>query len=422
MSRSARTREIIRSAFTSLWAHRLRSVLTALGIIIGVASVITVVQLTKALEARIMADINKEGSLTFFLRPWTPPSVWKKGQKVRWRPVTPELVRELKELVPEVQIASPEFYVWGRQNLIKIGEITRRVTLHAMDENGLELANLELECGRGFTPTDRISRAPVMVLGSALAKDLDLGPESLGRTFTVAGQTAELIGILKKQGDIPFVPQSEEETAWGPDNEAYIPIASFKELQQPWSREQMSWRLQVDPRMRLADAEELLRANLRRVRGLKGDDPDNFELTTNRKQVEMVEKLGRNLLLASGAMVSISLLVGGIGVMNIMLVSVTERTREIGVRKALGARRRTILLQFLVEAIVLCLVGGALGVLLGTALGSTLSRLLMNAYGGIPLWALVSSLAVPALVGILFGLYPARRASRLDPIEALRYE
>jgi putative ABC transport system permease protein len=351
-----------------------------------------------------------------------PPSVWKKGQKVRWQPITPELVRELKELVPEIQIASPEYFIWNRQNIIKLGEITRRVTLHAMDENGLELANLELECGRGFTPTDRITRAPVMVLGNTLAKDLDLGAESLGRTFTIAGQTAELIGILKKQGDIPFVPQSEEETAWGPDNEAYVPTGAFKELHQPWTLNNMSWRLQVDPRMTLVDAEELLRSNVRRVRGLKGDDPDNFELATNRKQVEMVEKLGRNLLLASGAMVSISLLVGGIGVMNIMLVSVTERTREIGIRKALGARRRAILYQFLVEAIVLCLIGGILGVLLGLGLGSSLSRVLMKTMGSIPLWALVSSLAVPALVGILFGLYPARRASKLDPIEALRYE
>jgi putative ABC transport system permease protein len=419
---AAQTRETIRAAFTSLWAHRMRSVLTTLGIIIGVASVISVVQLTKALEARIMADINKEGSLTFFLRPWMPPSVWKKGQKIRWQPITPELVREMKELVPEVQIASPEYFIWGRQNLIKIGEITRRVSLHAMDENGMELANLDLECGRGFAPTDRISRAPVMILGNTLAKELDLGPESLGRTFTVAGQTAELIGILKKQGDIPFVPQNEEETAWGPDNEAYIPTGSFKELLQPWTLNNMSWRLQVDPRMTLADAEELLRTNMRRVRGLKGDDPDNFELNTNRKQVEMVEKLGRNLLLASGAMVSISLLVGGIGVMNIMLVNVTERTREIGVRKALGARRRTILMQFLVEAVVLCLAGGVLGVLLGLGLGSILSRVLMKTLGTIPLWALASSLAVPAFVGIVFGLYPARRASKLDPIEALRYE
>jgi putative ABC transport system permease protein len=128
------------------------------------------------------------------------------------------------------------------------------------------------------------------------------------------------------------------------------------------------------------------------------------------------------MLLASGAMVSVSLLVGGIGVMNIMLVSVRERTREIGIRKAIGARRRTILVQFLVEAVILCALGGLIGLVLGVGLGSLLSHFLMRHLGGIPLWALLASLGVPALVGLGFGIYPANKAAKLDPIESLRYE
>jgi len=416
-------KEPFRAAFRSLWAHRLRSVLTTLGIIIGVASVITVVHLTKSLEGRIMADVDREGSHTFFLRSWMPPSAWKKGQKIRWQSITPDLIKELKELVPEIQVASPEYYIWGRQNLLKAGTLSRRVFMHAIDENGMELANLELECGRGFTPTDRFSRAPVMILGHNLAKELDLGPESLGRTFTIAGQTAELIGILKKQGEIPFMPKGDdEESIGGTDNEVFVPLMSYKELARPWMLEQMTWRLQVNPTLPVADAQELIKANLRRVRGLRGDDPDNFDLATNRKQVEMVEKLSNTLLMASGAMVGISLLVGGIGVMNIMLVSVQERTREIGIRKALGARRRAILIQFLIEATLLCVIGGIIGIVLGLVLGTTLSHLLMKHLGTIPAWALLSALGVPAIVGLVFGLYPANRAAKLDPIEALRYE
>jgi putative ABC transport system permease protein len=422
MSLLVSTRETLRSAFLSLWSHKLRSGLTTLGIVIGVASVITVVQLMKGLEARIMEDVNREGSRTFMLTPWVPTSVWKKGQKIRFQPMTRDVVAELRELVPEIRVASPEYFIWGRHLLMKVGRNQRRVFIHAMDEHGLELAGLELAAGRGFTPVDRNIHAPVVILGALIAQEMELTEANLGQTFTIAGQTAELIGILKKVGDIPFMPQNDEDQVGGTDNEVICPVGSFKPLTNPWNLNQMSWRLQVDDKLQVQAAEDLIKLNLRRVRGLRGDDPDNFELNTNRKQVEMMEKLTRTLLLASAAMVSISLLVGGVGVMNIMLVSVTERTREIGLRKALGARRRAILLQFLVEAIVLCLAGGLLGIGLGFAVGTTLSQWLMHHLGSIPAWALASSIAVPALVGLIFGFYPARRAAGLDPIESLRYE
>jgi putative ABC transport system permease protein len=407
-------------AFVSLWMHKLRSALTTLGIVIGVASVITVVQLMKSMEGRIMADVNRSGSHTFFLSPWMPSSVWKKGLKIRRQALSADQMRDLRELVPEIQVASPSYEIWNAQ--LKTGSGQQRVSLSALDEYGLELSGLDIELGRGFTPTDRIIRAPVVILGARLAQELDLDATSLGKTLTINGRTAELIAILKKQGDLPFLPQDEEAAAWGPDSQAYIPYGSFKELAQTWALENMIWRLQMDDHLSLAAAEDLLHTNLRRVRGLKGDDPDNFRLETKRKEVEKVEKLSRTLLIASGAMVSVSLLVGGIGVMNIMLVAVRERTREIGIRKALGARRRTILLQFLVEAVILCLLGGLLGVGLGLGLGSLLSRLLMNHLASVPPWALAASFLVPALVGIGFGIYPANRAAKLDPIESLRYE
>ena len=419
MKNTFATREILRAAFQSLWAHRLRSALTTLGIVIGVASVIAVMQLMKALEGRIMAVVNRSGSHTFSLSPWSSES-WRKGKTVRFQPMTREVVGDLRELVPEIRMACPEYYMFVRKMMV--GRNQRRAIMHAMDENGLELAGLELAAGRGFTAVDRVTRAPVVILGAVIAEEMDLTAASLGKTFTLNGQTAELIGILKKQGDIPFMPKDDGAEIFGTDGQVICPFGSFKELTRPWTLDNMSWRLSVDDRLAVPAAEQLLKANLRRVRGLRGDDPDNFQLETNRKMVEQIEKLTRTLMLGSGAMVSISLLVGGIGVMNIMLVSVTERTREIGIRKALGARRRAILVQFLVEAVVLCLLGGVLGILVGFGVGTALSRWVMHQTGSVPLWALSASIAVPALVGLAFGFYPANRAAKLDPIESLRYE
>ncbi|HEX9081398.1 MAG TPA: FtsX-like permease family protein, partial [Holophagaceae bacterium] len=308
---------------------------------------------------------------------------------------------------------------------MKAGSLSRRLSyLTAIDENGLDLGNLDLACGRGFTTTDRLTRANVAIVGAKVADDMGFTEASLGKTFTVNGQTAELVGILKAHEGVPFVPQDngDEADMWGPDAMFYVPFGSFRELARPGAFDNAYWTLEVDGKVPVTEAQETLRDALRRIRGLHGSDVDNFMLESNSRAIAKVEKISRTLMLASGAMVGISLLVGGIGVMNIMLVSVTERTREIGVRKAMGARRRQILFQFLIEAVVLCLLGGLMGLVLGLGTGTLLSRLLMKHLGGVPLWALVSSLLVPASVGLAFGLYPANRAAKLDPIEALRYE
>jgi len=420
-----RFQETFRTAVASIWAHRMRSMLTTLGIIIGVGSVITVVNLTKGLEGRIMSDVKQEGTHTFFIGSWVPYSRFKTA-KIRRMPMDHQTIRELRELMPQILVASPQSTIFSPQMVVKAGSVTRRVTyLTAVDENGLDLSNRELACGRNFTATDRTTRAPLAILGATIAEDLGLGEHSVGKHFTVAGQTVELVGILKKHGEIPFMPsggEDEDSAMWGPDGMFFVPFGSLRELARPGAFDSPFWRLQVDAKVPVKEAENTLRQGLRRIRGLRGDDADNFMLESNEKAVAQVEKIGKTLMTASGAMVGISLLVGGIGVMNIMLVSVTERTREIGVRKALGARRRNILFQFLIEATLLCVAGGIIGTVLGMVFGAVLSQVLMKHMGGVPAWAFLSALLVPAAVGMGFGLYPANKAAKLDPIEALRYE
>lgn len=425
MNSWTRFQETFATALRSIWSHRMRSVLTTLGIIIGVSSVIIVVNLTKGLEGRIMADVKQEGTHTFFVSSYVPMARFKTA-KVRRMPMDAETIRDLREIMPQILVASPQASIWNQNMMIKSGSINRRISyITAVDEYGLDLSNRELACGRNFTPTDRVTRAPVAVLGAQIADDLGFTEASLGKHFTVAGQTVELVGILKRHGDIPLMPSEgddEESAMWGPDAMFFVPFGSLRELARPGAFDSPYWRLQVDSKIPVKEAEDTLRQTLRRIRGLRGDDVDNFQLESNEKAVAQVEKIGRTLMLASGAMVGISLLVGGIGVMNIMIVSVTERTREIGVRKALGARRRNILVQFLIEATLLCVAGGVIGTLVGLLFGTILCQLVMKHLGGVPLWAFVSALVVPAGVGVAFGLYPASKASRMDPIEALRYE
>jgi putative ABC transport system permease protein len=202
----------------------------------------------------------------------------------------------------------------------------------------------------------------------------------------------------------------------------FIPLATGMAVLPDTERRRLRFSARYDPNLDADDVEDMVRDALRRIRGVKTNEVEGFMVFSMKREIASFNTIIAAITGIAGSMVGIALVVGGVGIMNIMLVSVTERTREIGVRKAVGAKRRHIMLQFLVEAAVLCLLGGALGILAGFAVGAAISKIVFSQIPVIPLWAFIVGFGVPAAIGIIFGYYPAAKASKLDPIESLRYE
>lgn len=407
--------ETLRSALQSLRSNGLRTLLTTLGIVIGVASVVMVIQLIKGMETRIMQEVQKQNGTVFSLSSYP-------GDEVEdWRPY-PEIdatqIQELKTFQEGILVASPEvFGGWGNSGIaLQVGTLTEKTRWVASDEHGMELNNMELASGRGISATDRLFRRPVLVLAYGLALKMGLDEKDLGRQVVFGGQTAEVIGLLKPSDG----PMTDEDS--NSNQLVIIPFGAFREVLPAESFSLPEWTLLVSRDQDPVKAEDAIRSGLRALRGVKKDAKDNFTLRSQADNEKEAKTILRILMGTSSLLMSLSLLVGGIGVMNIMLVSVTERTREIGVRKAMGAPQAAIRRQFLVEAVLLCLLGGVIGLLLGTAAGQVMSRLLFKLAGFPSLLGMFVAFLVPTLVGLAFGFFPARKAAKMDPIEALRYE
>jgi putative ABC transport system permease protein len=400
--------ETIAVAFQSIRANKLRAVLTMLGIIIGVGAVITMVALgsgaQKAVEERIAA--LGANVLTVFAGQGRMGGIRITDQTILTTDDYQALLRDaklLKAVVPEMQ----------QSFQVKYGNQNSNINVVGTTPNYIQVRNYTVPHGRMFTSGDDEARQRYAVLGASVPRMLGANPAAMiGQTIQVRGINFEIIGVLSEKGAAG---------GWGnPDEQILIPLQTAK-YRVAGSDRLRSMAVQVADgvpvEQGMVDVERVLRREHKIRPGQENDFTirNQQDLLTTQQQTTQVF----TTLLASIA--AVSLLVGGIGIMNIMLVSVTERTREIGVRKALGATRGNIMLQFLVEALALCLVGGALGVLVGVGAAVTLSRVMQ--------WnTLISPAAVTiafgfsALVGLFFGLWPARRAASLDPIVALRYE
>jgi putative ABC transport system permease protein len=403
--------EILLPALKALRANKLRSALTVLGIIVGVAAVLTVVSLVNGLEQSILRQVQRAGSQVLFVRPLMAGDIpFDEFSKVRNRDLTLADMKALKHAVPQVRQVTPlavtnsELRAHGRSTV---------ATLLMSDDTYVDLNDLTIEKGRNFVPSDLRLGSKVAIIGPRLAEKLAIKGNPVGQFIQTPSVGLEVIGVLKEQGTTAIS---------DPDSNVLIPLSTGMSLLTEEQRRQLFCSVRIDPRTSAEDGADLVTDALRHIKGVRPKEQEGFRVFSPKQFASIVGNITGIISTVAGGMVSIALLVGGIGIMNIMLVSVTERTREIGVRKAVGARQRELLIQFLTEASLLSVFGGAAGLVLGSALGGILSYAFLGAVSPLPLWALLCAFVVPAGIGIIFGLYPAWKASKLDPVECLRYE
>jgi len=398
------------SAVQSIRLHLLRSGLTTLGIIIGVAAVITVVAIMQGLSAGIRGQLDDLGSDMTTIRAYTTPEQELLGVRNKLTDADYQLLKDKLTDIEEITVAMPA-YSMGLS--VSYGRNTTQSQLMGTAANYQHVVKIYAVQGRFLQPHDDSRRRRVAFIGPSLINKLKLPANPVGQYIVISGDWFRIIGVGEKRG-----------TMFGFDQDNYIltPFQTAKSLNGPEL-------LQVDISYRpKAGVDELqlqqqIRRLLRQQRGLAEHAKDPFEFVSAEKMKQQFNKVLDSITLVAAGVVSISLLVGGIGVMNIMLVSVTERTREIGIVKALGATPQVIMLQFLLEAVLLSLFGGLLGILLGSALAALLAAMGPSLAGAtVPFWAIALSLGFTTLIGVVFGLMPAVKAARLTPIEALRYE
>ncbi|MGL4651219.1 MAG: ABC transporter permease [Caldilineaceae bacterium] len=397
-------------AVESVRAHPMRAVLTMLGIIIGIAAVLLTVGIGSGAAASITAQIESQGTNLLTI------SGTSRGESGSSLTMADAEVLANPAAFPGVALTAPSYSAnasvanGGSEGSYQVtGTTTDYATIHS----------LELAAGRFVSAEDVAANATVIVLGDTVATDLFGGLSPLGQSVRVDDTLFTVIGVLAASGSSGF---------GSVDTQTYVPIQVaqgrlFNATRDRGSYTVSSISIQVRDEGQIDGVETEVEQVLRLRHGLGADDDNNFTISNQADLLEMADNVTANLSLLLGGISAVSLVVGGIGIMNIMLVTVTERTKEIGLRKALGARDGDILLQFLIEALVLCALGGLIGIAIAYGLGEASALLPLNGFRVIiEPWSVLMALAVSTGSGFVFGLYPALRATKLDPIEALRYE
>lgn len=400
-------------ALAQVWANKTRSMLTTLGIVIGVASVTTVIAALSGLKKSVLTEFESFGTNKIFIFPQWPERGSQRSAAFYRIRFQPELFDDMLDHCPSVK------------DFTRVSNLRRSATFGPRTEESVQITAIEpawhdiehrpVIIGRPFSLIDNTQARAVCLINPILQDKLGLDRDPTGQSILLGDRRYLIVGVI----------EARTESAMFGDNgsgaEAIIPFRTAR-MGQPFQ-----WMM-VMAASRSPEVSEEARAEvtffLRKRRGIQPGKPDNFRIEAVEQFVQQFKSVALGITVVATGVVGISLLVGGVGIMNIMLVSVSERTREIGLRKAVGAKPSTILLQFLVEATMLCLIGGLIGILIGQTFTSVISRIpaakLQQAY--IPGWAIALSFGFAAAVGLIFGMFPAIKAARLDPIEALRHE
>ena len=401
--------ESLRSALAAIRAHRLRSFLTSLGIIIGVASVITVISLIQGLSKSVSDQFEGLGGNGLTVRPHNEYKDMMRG-KVNYLHF--EDVEQLRVRVDGLRDLSPVFTPGFSE--VRYTGLSATAQVFATTASYQEVNGRYARLGRFISASDDAGARRVAVVGEKLIEDLHLPPNPVGQFILYANEWFKIVGVMEKRGEVFGMSQ---------DNYLIIPFRTGQSIIGNNTRPQLQITVAVRDLGRLDEARSHIRMVMRQAHRLKADDTDDFQIDSADQIAKTFDKLSGTVTLVMGGIVGISLLVGGIGIMNIMLVSVKERTREIGICKAIGARSRDILLQFLIEAVTLSTLGGLLGLVIGYALGVAIAAMIPDFPPAVvPWWAVALAVLFSGSVGVVFGVVPASQAARLDPIDALRYE
>jgi putative ABC transport system permease protein len=404
-------------ALSAVTAHRFRSLLTILGIVIGITTVVTVASLLTGLRAGVVTFFQELGPDNIFLFKTSGDPSQEPPKERKRRPMKPEYVDTLRRLCTDVQDFGLILYippvVEGHPITARVpGYETENINVNGTSANMAEISPRDLDAGRMFTPDEEQRGMHVAVIGSNVANSLFPAGDAVGRSVMMDGAEYTIVGVYAKAKGGFFGEN-------GQDNNFNIPLRTAEARYPQIDRFMITAKARAGKRQ---DAYDELQAVMRRIRKLATDAPNDFAISTPDQIIQQFDKITGLIGLVAIAISGLGLLVGGIGVMNIMLVSVTERTREIGVRKAIGARRRDIIGQFLVEAMTLTGAGGVLGIAIAVLITLLLGALVPSLPSSVPTWALVTGFTVSVAVGVFFGVWPAVKAAQLDPVDALRYE
>jgi putative ABC transport system permease protein len=404
--------ESFRSALQSIRAHSLRSFLTSLGIIIGVASVIAVVSIVHGLSASISSEFKGLGSNSLTVRAYTP---FEEALQGKVNVLSLADYENIMTHIDDISNVSPTFSPFGDfGTTVRNGSHSAFTQVAAVTAAYRDANQVYPEFGRFITASDNQSRRRVCVIGAKLRENLKLPANPVGQYLEIGGEWFKIIGVTEERG---------ESFGFSKDDYALIPFSAGQAVAGNNVKLNIIITFTVNEIEQLEAVQGRLTSLLRRLHHLKPGQRNDFKVQTAQQLTETFSSIIDMMTLVLGGIVSISLLVGGIGIMNIMLVSVTERTREIGICKALGAQRHHILLQFLIEATTLSLLGGLIGLALGYLLGFGAAKMIPNFPDAVvPWWAVLMAFGFSTAVGMLFGIMPAAKAANLNPIDALRYE